>query len=118
MTVRPDDAKFAELKRKRDEAFRTEGQKGQRDARFDLRKESLAEYDDRRARLPLTLRTLVTAAMTDAMREGMPAADCAETVAFAATDLLRSQYGDSQCQVLAQKIVDRAGHSIAGGDGR
>lgn len=79
---------------------------------------TLAEYDAHRARLPLTLSALVHAAMKDALKQGMLPGEAAETVAFACADLLRSQYGDSQCQVLAQKIVDRAGQPLAGGDGR
>ena len=83
-----------------------------------LRPMTVSEWNAFRAELPDRLRGDINAAMHDAMKQGLPAGDAAEITAIAAADLLRGMYGNSMCQVLAQRIVDRAGASFNQGDGQ
>ena len=83
-----------------------------------LRRMTVPEWNAFRAELPERFRADIDATMQDAMKQGLPPGDAAEITAIAAVDLLRGIYGNSQCQVLAQKIVDRAGQPFTGGNGR
>jgi hypothetical protein len=80
-----------------------------------LRPMTVPEWNAFRTELPERFRADIDAVMQDAMKQGLPPGDAAEITAIAAADLLRGMYGNSMCRALAQKIIDRAGQPIAGG---
>lgn len=83
-----------------------------------LRPMSVSEWNAFRAELPERFRADIAATMQDAMKQGLPPGDAAEIAAIAAADLLRGMYGNSMCQALAQKIIDRAGQPFNQGNGQ
>jgi hypothetical protein len=77
--------------------------------------ESVTAFNARLDRMRIWLREQVQGALTEVGREGLNGDEAARIVAEVAADNVRAIRGDSQCMVLAQHVIDRAGQPLTGG---